>query len=97
LEAIEKMAILQIIPAHPGDRIAWYGDDAIRYVTPTCLALVKEGDKTRIAYMEMVDDEIVEVDTEDEAFLGFYNTTTQDNSDIITTYESRKKAHGKSK
>lgn len=63
--------VLQIIPAPPDDRIAWYNEGKVNFTVPTCLALVKKGTTKSVVYMETTDDEIEIVDPEDKAFLGF--------------------------
>jgi hypothetical protein len=84
--------ILQITSAHPDDKIAWADGDDIQAVTPTCLALVKEGSRTRVVYMEVVDGKVEVVDPEDKDFLGFYNSRHPGVlKKIQEAFESRKK------
>jgi hypothetical protein len=62
---------IQICPAHPDIRVAWYKDgDAIVY-PPVCLAIVEKGTAQDVLYMELVDNEVVPVDTENKNFMGF--------------------------
>lgn len=48
-----------------------------------------------MVYMEVVDDEVVEVDTLDPGFLGFYNSEFGFR-EIQENFDKRKKANGES-
>lgn len=92
--------ILQIIPAAPDDRIAWYNEGLVCFTVPVCLALVKQGLKEKeVVYMETVDNEIKIVDTEDENFMGFVNKQEKDSIDQLRKEASDRaeKENGKPK
>jgi hypothetical protein len=62
--------IIQIIPAPTTLKIARYDFDRAVLYPPVCLALVEKGNTQGVVIMEGVDNEIVELDTEDPDFLG---------------------------
>lgn len=71
--------IIQICPVPTNVRLARYNPDEPLYIEglhPMCLALVARGDKTEVAYIEAVDNELVPVDPDDPDFLGPYNTVS---------------------
>ena len=68
------MKILQICPVDHNVTIAFYDAEArdlVNLSRPSCLALVARGEKTEVVYMELVDNEVVPVDTTSKDFLGF--------------------------
>jgi hypothetical protein len=74
--------IIQIIPCDPYVRIARYDskNSDSWYLTlnrPVCVALTERGRGQDINFMELKDDGIVEVDTEDNDFLGFVSITNK--------------------
>ena len=63
--------IIQICPASPEVRIAWYNKGEVDLYPPACLAIVEKGTAQDVVYLEIVDNEVKPVDTDDKDFLGF--------------------------
>jgi hypothetical protein len=65
--------IIQIIPSPPEHRSVYYNPERgdIVVVHLTCLALVEKGSNQSVVYMETVDKEVKEADTDDPNFMGF--------------------------
>jgi hypothetical protein len=63
--------IVQICSAPPNVKIAYYNSGEVDLYSPTCMAFVERGTDQAIVYMETVDNEVKEVDTEAKDFMGF--------------------------
>ena len=89
--------ILQLIPAPTDDRIAWYNEGIVDFTVPACLALVKEGLKKEVVYMEVIDNEVQIVDKDDPNFLGFVNKSDPDSIEAVKKEAAEREKNVKSK